>query len=52
MSLAALYDPLTIPNELVKAHHQLDATYSNQNFTGDADRVTQIKSLWLNKRFN
>ena len=42
-SLAALYDPLTMPAELVNAHRQLDravdAAYSKQKFTGDADRV-------------
>jgi hypothetical protein len=42
-SLADLYDPLTMPPELVKAHHKLDtavdAAYSKKKFTGDADRV-------------
>ncbi|MBV5311064.1 DNA methyltransferase, partial [Chromatium okenii] len=42
-SLAALYDPLTMPAELVKAHRQLDAAvdtaYSKQKFIGDTDRV-------------
>ncbi|MBK1641668.1 SAM-dependent methyltransferase [Chromatium okenii] len=42
-SLAALYDPLTMPVELVKAHRQLDravdAAYSKQKFSGDAERV-------------
>jgi hypothetical protein len=42
-SLATLYDPLTMPAELVKAHRQLDravdAAYSKQKFTGDTDRV-------------
>ncbi|MBV5309097.1 DNA methyltransferase [Chromatium okenii] len=42
-SLATLYDPLTMPAELVKAHRQLDravdAAYSKQKFSGDTDRV-------------
>ena len=42
-SLAALYDPLTMPPELVKAHHKLDsavdAAYSKKKFSGDSDRV-------------
>jgi hypothetical protein len=42
-SLAALYDPLTMPPELVKAHHKLDAAvdaaYSKRKFSGDSDRV-------------
>ncbi len=42
-SLADLYDPLSMPPDLVKAHHQLDravdAAYSRRKFTGDADRV-------------
>ncbi|MBK1641980.1 hypothetical protein CKO12_08870 [Chromatium okenii] len=42
-SLAALYDPLTMPVELVKAHRQVDAAvdavYSKQKFSGDAERV-------------
>jgi hypothetical protein len=42
-SLAELYNPLTMPAELVKAHRKLDtavdAAYSKKKFTGDADRV-------------
>ncbi len=42
-SLAVLYDPLTMPVELVKAHRQLDravdAAYSKQKFSGDTERV-------------
>ncbi|PQJ94822.1 DNA methyltransferase [Chromatium okenii] len=42
-SLATLYDPLTMPAELVKAHRQLDAAvdaaYSKQKFSGETDRV-------------
>lgn len=42
-SLADLYDPLTMPPELVKAHHKIDAAvdaaYSKKKFFGDSDRV-------------
>ncbi|MBK1641666.1 hypothetical protein CKO12_07205 [Chromatium okenii] len=42
-SLAALYDPFTMPVKLVNAHRQLDravdAAYSKQKFSGDAERV-------------
>ncbi len=42
-SLADLYDPATMPQELVKAHHRLDAAvdvaYSKKKFSGDSDRV-------------
>lgn len=42
-SLADLYNPLTMPPELVKAHHKLDAAvdaaYSKRKFSGDSDRV-------------
>ena len=42
-TLADLYDPLSMPPELVKAHRQLDRAvdraYSRKAFTGDTDRV-------------
>lgn len=42
-SLADLYDPLTMPPGLLKAHQALDravdAAYSRRKFQGDADRV-------------
>lgn len=42
-TLADLYDPLTMPPSLLKAHKKLDravdAAYSRRKFTGDADRV-------------
>ena len=42
-SFADLYNPLTMPPELVKAHHKLDAAvdaaYSKRKFSGDSDRV-------------
>ncbi len=42
-TLADLYDPLTMPPALLKAHRTLDkavdAAYSRRKFTGDADRV-------------
>jgi hypothetical protein len=49
-SLAALYDPLTMPPELVKAHHKLDAAvdaaYSKKKFSGDSDRVAFLFELY------
>jgi hypothetical protein len=42
-SLADLYDPLTMPPALVKAHQKLDAavdaTYGKKAFKNDAERV-------------
>jgi hypothetical protein len=42
-TLADLYDPLTMPPALLKAHRKLDAmvdaAYSRKKFSGDADRV-------------
>ena len=42
-TLADLYDPLSMPPELVKAHRKLDqavdAAYARKKFTGDRDRV-------------
>ncbi|MDT0619225.1 DNA methyltransferase [Salinisphaera sp. P385] len=42
-TLADLYDPLTMPPALLKAHRALDravdAAYSKRKFKGDADRV-------------
>jgi hypothetical protein len=42
-TLADLYDPLTMPPELVKAHHALDravdAAYGKRTFKSDAERV-------------
>ena len=49
-SLADLYDPLTMPPELVKAHLQLDAAvdaaYSKKKFLGDSDRVAFLFELY------
>jgi hypothetical protein len=49
-SLADLYDPLTMPPELVKAHNKLnatvDATYSKKKFLGDSDRVAFLFELY------
>lgn len=46
VSLATLYDPLTMPPELVKAHRKLDAAvdaaYSKRKFTSDSDRVALL----------
>ena len=49
-SLADLYDPLTMPPDLVKAHHRLDAAvdaaYSKKKFSGDSDRVAFLFELY------
>jgi hypothetical protein len=48
--LADLYDPLTMPSDLVKAHHKLDAAvdaaYSKKKFSGDSDRVAFLFELY------
>jgi hypothetical protein len=48
-SLAVLYDPDTMPPELVKAHQKLDkaveAAYG-KTFTNDADRVAHLFYLY------
>ena len=49
-SLADLYDPNTMPPDLVKAHRALDAAvdaaYSKKKFTGDSDRVAFLFELY------
>ena len=49
-SLAALYDPLTMPPELVKAHRKLDAAvdaaYARRKFSGDSDRLAYLFELY------
>ncbi len=49
-SLADLYDPLTMPPALVRAHHQLDAAvdaaYGKRNFRNDAERVAFLFELY------
>jgi hypothetical protein len=49
-SLADLYDPLTMPPALVKAHQQLDAAvdaaYGKRNFKNDAERVAFLFALY------
>ena len=49
-SLADLYDPLTMPADLTKAHQKLDATvdaaYAKRKFTGDGDRVAFLFELY------
>jgi hypothetical protein len=49
-SLADLYDPNTMPPDLVKAHRALDAAvdaaYARKKFTGDADRVAHLFALY------
>ena len=49
-SLADLYDPLTMPPALVKAHNELDKAvdlaYRPQAFTGDANRMVFLFELY------
>ncbi|HYD17496.1 MAG TPA: DNA methyltransferase, partial [Patescibacteria group bacterium] len=49
-SLADLYDPNTMPPDLVKAHRMLDAAvdaaYSKKKFSGDSDRVAFLFALY------
>jgi len=49
-NLADLYDPLTMPEDLVKAHADLDravdACYRQQAFTSDAQRVEFLFALY------
>lgn len=49
-SLADLYDPLTMPAELLKAHQMLDravdAAYGRKAFTSDAERVAFLFDLY------
>ena len=49
-SLADLYDPLTMPPELTKAHRKLDAAvdaaYAKRKFIGDSDRVAFLFELY------
>ena len=49
-SLADLYDPLTMPPSLVKAHHELDKAvdlaYRPQAFTSEANRMVFLFELY------
>lgn len=49
-SLAALYDPLTMPPDLVQAHRRLDAAvdaaYAKRRFSGDSDRLAFLFELY------
>ena len=49
-SLADLYDPLTMPPDLARAHRQLDtavdAAYTRRKFTGDRDRLAFLFELY------
>src|SRR5690606_4158757 len=49
-SLADLYDPLTMPADLVKAHNELDkavdAAYSKQKFDTEAKRMEYLFDLY------
>ena len=49
-SLADLYDPLTTPADLVRAHHKLDvavdAAYSEKKVSGDSNRVAFLFELY------
>jgi hypothetical protein len=50
-SLADLYDPLTMPPDLAKAHQRLDAAvdaaYGKRRFKSDAERVAFLFGLYL-----
>lgn len=49
-SLAVLYDPLTMPPDLVKGHRKLDAAvdaaYARRKFSGDSDRLAFLFGLY------
>ena len=48
-SLADLYDPLTMPPELLKAHHKLDIAVEkayNKMFNNDKDRIEHLFYLY------
>lgn len=49
-TLADLYDPLTMPDDLVKAHrtldHAVDAAYGKTNFASEAERVAFLFTLY------
>ena len=49
-TLADLYDPLTMPPALLKAHHRLDAAvdaaYGRKGFKSDAERVAFLFDLY------
>ena len=48
--LADLYDPLTMPIDLVQAHRKLDAAvdaaYARRKFSGDSDRLAYLFELY------
>jgi hypothetical protein len=49
-TFADLYDPLSMPPNLVRAHHKLDAAvdaaYSKKKFSGDRDRLAFLFELY------
>ena len=49
-SLADLYDPLTMPADMVKAHqsldHAVDSAYTRRTFTSDAERLEFLFELY------
>lgn len=49
-TLAALYDPLTMPGDLTKAHHALDRAvdiaYGKSNFASEAERIAFLFELY------
>lgn len=52
-SLADLYDPLTMPPDLVKAHNALDLAVDNlygSRFNSDEDRLTELFSRYANQK--
>ena len=50
-SLAVLYNPLTMPPELVKAHHELDRVvdlcYRSQPFPNEITRIEFLFNLYI-----
>jgi len=50
LTLADLYDPLTMPPELLKAHRQLDRAvdrcYRREPFTTERQRVELLSGLY------
>ena len=50
-SLADLYDPLTMPSDLIKAHNNLDravvAAYRGKGFKKETERVADLMERYL-----
>ena len=54
-SLADLYDPRTIPTDLVEAHQKLDAAidaaYSTKKFSSETEKVAFLSELYQHPLF-